>query len=180
MLDRNLAHLYPDTSQHFFLAAERNGSPIALIIDGFNECPQKVEEISAQGSPGFLSPASHADSDLLAQQPIPVADELAGVITVLFEPLTEEQRADVLKSYVPDGLPERIEMLCMPFRSPYELSLAAECLAQIGGKTSRGMLFHAYVRRHCDRIESRRHRLGLAVRHRRTHAREAGKQPEHG
>lgn len=41
LLDRSVAHLHPDTALHLLNVADRNGSPLTLVLDGLNECPRR-------------------------------------------------------------------------------------------------------------------------------------------
>jgi hypothetical protein len=54
-----------------------------------------------------------------------------------------------MTKYAREELPADADNLCTPFRTAYELSLAAMCLSDLGPTPTRASLFDAFVRRRC-------------------------------
>jgi hypothetical protein len=152
LLDRSVAHLHPDTAIHFLHAAGRNGSPPVLVLDGVNECPKKWQKNLVKDLQAFYL-RWRVPILITTQEPVGLTDSLSGT-SLEFAPLTAEQRLAILRSYAPDEVREDLLSLCEPFTTPYELSIAAKCLAELDRLTSRATLFDAYVRRCCERTES--------------------------
>jgi hypothetical protein len=148
LLDRSVAHLHPDTALRFLSAAARISSSISLIIDGYNECPTKWKEQLIKDLQAFYL-RWKVPILITSQQSLTLPEPLSGK-TFRFRPLTNEQKAAVLRSYAGNIVPPHSDALWEPFQSPYELSLAAECLAQVGSILTRPALFDAYVRRRLD------------------------------
>jgi hypothetical protein len=152
LLDRSVAHLHPNTAIHFLQAADRNGSQLTLVLDGLNECPKKWQKSLLKDLQAFYlrwrTPILSTSQD-----PVTLTESLSGS-RVTFAPLTADQRLAILRSYARTEVPEDILSLCEPFETPYELSIAADCLSELEGLTSRASLFDAYVRRRCERTES--------------------------
>ncbi|GIW88261.1 MAG: hypothetical protein KatS3mg108_2585 [Isosphaeraceae bacterium] len=152
LLDRSVSHLHPDTALHLLDAADRNGSPVSLVIDGFNECPKKWQKNLLKDLQAFYL-RWRVPILITAQESPELTEPLAGERYV-FAPLNSEQRYAVLNSYVAGGASEEITSLCEPFETPYELSLAAECLSEIGSLATRASLFDAYVHKRCQGTDS--------------------------
>ncbi len=66
LLDRSVAHLHPGTAAKLLAAADRIGSPIGLVVDGFNECAQRLQKATHQRFACVLPPASSASADNFA------------------------------------------------------------------------------------------------------------------
>jgi hypothetical protein len=127
--------------------AERVGCPVVLILDGFNECPRKLQESLIKDLHTF-SPRSPAEILITAHEPVPVAELKAR--TLAFAPRDREHKLAVLRAYAGERLPKDAEAVVEPFQTPYELSLAAGCLEDSSCLASRAALFDAYVQRRCE------------------------------
>src|SRR5260370_17861550 len=64
--------------------------------------------------------------------------------------LQHEKKIAILQAYAGNGLPEEPDELSEAFHTPYELSLAAECLAEGRAVACRAALFDVYTRRRCE------------------------------
>ena len=71
------------------------------------------------------------------------------------------ERNAILRAYLGDRDPADLVQLCDGFRSPYELSVAAECVEQTGTPPTRAGLFDAYVRQCGDGIAGTAIRVAL-------------------
>ncbi|WP_406698416.1 nuclease-related domain-containing protein [Singulisphaera sp. Ch08] len=151
LLDRSIAHLHPDTALHLLNAINRNGSPLALVIDGVNECPRRWRKDLLKDLQAFY--LRWRVPILITAQESPELTECLTGDCYCLEPLTSIQRRAVLGSYLDSEPSEEIFTLCEPFKTPYELSIAAECLSEIGGPTTRALLFEAYAGNRCQRSE---------------------------
>jgi hypothetical protein len=128
-------------------AAERVGCPVVLILDGFNECPLRLQENLVRDLHAF-SLRSPAPILITAHTQVPVPELKAKTLT--FATLNREHKLAVLRAYAGERLPTDAEALVEPFQTPYELSLAATCLDDSSGLGSRAALFDAYVQRRCE------------------------------
>jgi len=147
LMDRSAAHLYPDTALQLMRVAERVGCPVVLILDGFNECPLRLQENLIKDLHAF-SLRSPTPILITAQERVP-ASELKGR-TLAFAPLNRKHKLAVLRAYAEDHLPTDAEVLVEPFQTPYEVSLAAGCLEDAACLASRAALFDAYIQRRCE------------------------------
>jgi energy-coupling factor transporter ATP-binding protein EcfA2 len=148
LLDRSVAHAHPDTALQLFRAAEQIGCPPTLIIDGFNECPQRWRETLIKDLQAFYL-RRPVPILITAQELVAVPESLSGR-ALRFAPLASERRVAVLRAYAGDRLPPDAEALAEPFQTPYELSLAAACLEDPACLASRTAMFDAYIRRRCE------------------------------
>jgi hypothetical protein len=152
LLDRSVAHLHPDTALRFFSVAARNGNSINLILDGFNECPPKWREQLIKDLQALY--LRWTVPILITSQDAVALPEPLLAKALHFTPLPKEQKVAVLRSYAGDRVPPDSDSLWDPFQSPYELSLAAECLAEVGSIPTRPSLFEAYVRRRLEQTSN--------------------------
>ena len=140
LLDRSVAPLAVLTAQQLFGAARHANSPVVVVLDGFNECPttlqpQLVSDLAALAlrAPFVLL--------LTSQTPVPLPPRIEAV-TVRTGTLGPAERQAVLTSY---GASEIMD-LSEPFQTAYELSLAAQCAAELRPPVTRSQLFDAFVR----------------------------------
>jgi hypothetical protein len=152
LLDRSVAHLHPDTAVNLLHAADRNGSPLAFVLDGLDGCPKKWQKSLLKDLQAFYL-RWRMPILITTQEPVALTKPLSGT-SFRFAPLTPEERLAILRSYSPEDMGDDSLSLCEPFTTPYELSLAAECLAELDELTSRASLFDAYVRRRCEWTEN--------------------------
>jgi hypothetical protein len=152
LLDRSVAHLYPDTAIQFLQAAARTGNRVALILDGFNECPQKRRKDLVKDLQAFYLRWS-LPIVITTQEPLALPEPLQGK-TLRFAPLNGDQKLAVLRSYAGDRVPADADSLCEAFHTPFELSLVADCLTDSGARDSRAALFDAYIGRRCEQTSN--------------------------
>ncbi len=149
LLNRSVAHLHPGTATELLEAAEKTGTRVSLILDGFNECPPRLRSRLLRDLQAFILrwPVPVVITRL---EPAKLPKEIDGPV-YQFAPQTGEQRRAVFQAYAPAGVGEDVWKLCDAFRTPYELSLAAEVLAELPGRPHRASLLDVYVRRRCER-----------------------------
>ncbi len=66
-----------------------------------------------------------------------------------FAPLTSEQKTQIVGNAATSECLAALKSDHLGFETPYELTLFAECMTEVGQKPTRGALFDAYVRRRC-------------------------------
>ncbi|HLN28165.1 MAG TPA: NERD domain-containing protein [Gemmataceae bacterium] len=149
LLNRSVAHLHPGTATELLEAAEKTGTRVSLVLDGFNECPPRLRLRLLKDLQSLLL-RWPVPVVITAQEPAKLPKDMRGPV-YRFVALTEEQRNVVLQSYMPAGSAVDALGVCDAFRTPYELSLAAEVLEELPGRPQRASLMDAYVRRRCER-----------------------------
>ena len=122
-------------------AAAESGTALTVVLDGLNECPNDARSELLQQLRAFK--LRHPASVLITS----TTDEglrntLGAEILRVGEP-GERTRLEILDSYGARH-PERISE---QFRTPYELSIAAECESQLDKNASVTELHAAYIRR---------------------------------
>jgi len=141
LLNRSVARFLTRSAEDLIRAASINGQRVLLVVDGFNECPQPLRERLVGDLSAFCRRTSAATL-ITGQAPVPVSDALQGAL-VEAGPLDDEGRKAVLTSY---GTPEIVD-LTEAFSTAYELSIAAECAAELESPVTRAALFSAFVRK---------------------------------
>jgi hypothetical protein len=140
LLDRSIAHITPASATSLLLAATENGSTGLLVVDGFNECPERYR--------GDLV------KDLLAlrlRHPVAIvitcrseascSDALQGSVFELRN-LDHDGRERFIAYY---GAPVR-ELVGI-LRTPLDIEIAADTVTRLRrGPSTQYDLFHAYVR----------------------------------
>jgi Nuclease-related domain len=148
LLDRSVAHLFPDTAIQFLNAAALCGSPVTLVLDGFNECHGKRKKELVKDLQAFYL-RWPVPILITTQEVVQVPEPLSGA-TLCFGLLNNGHKTAVLRSYLGDRLPVDAEVLSESFHTPYELSLAADSMTEFGGRATRAALFDSYVQRRCE------------------------------
>ena len=141
LLNRSVAPFTVLTAQQVLDAAGQVQSPLLVVLDGINECPatlydQLISDLAA------LSLRERFALLLTSQAPVSLSPCMDTKI-VRMGTLGKSDRQAVLASY---HAPE-ITGMSAPFQTPYELSLAAECAAELKPPVTRAQLFDAFVRR---------------------------------
>lgn len=153
LLDRSIAHLHPSSSSNLFAAAKALGQPIVLVVDGYNECPEAMKPVLLETLQAFCLRRPFPIV-MSSQTKIALPQKLEGE-EFLFTDLTTKEKLAVFESYSCKHLSkDEMETLTEAFRTPYEISLAAECIPERGHKISRSELFDSYVRRRCASTSS--------------------------
>ena len=141
LLDRAVAPFTTASPRDLQLAAAIGGQAILLVVDGFNECPQTLQERFLRDLSSFCR-RSKAVTLITTQVAITMPESLSGTV-MRIGTLTAEDRQAILSSY---GAPE-ISRMCEPFTTAYELAIAAECASELFGAVTRASLLSAFIRR---------------------------------
>lgn len=149
LLDRCVGRHCTVSAAELLRAAAANRRRVLLMVDGFNECPQPSQE-RLLGDLSALCLRAPVRTLITGQARVEMPDTLSG-ITVTVGELGEEDRRAVLVSY--GGAPEVLAH-CEPFSTAYELSIAAECAAELVGVTTRATLFDALLRKRLSTTSS--------------------------
>jgi hypothetical protein len=166
LLTRSIAHLHPGTAIELIEAAAKTGVNVSLILDGINECPHNLRDTLVADVAAFA-----------LRWPVPIivtsqrSDQIPSDLTgkeYEFSLPNSDERAAILGSYIPAVETSAILPLCDPFRTPFELSLAAEAISDITGKPHRTSLLDTFIRQRCERtpnpILARRILVAIAER----------------
>jgi hypothetical protein len=148
LLNRSVARFVTRSAEDLIRAASINGQRVVLVVDGFNECPQPLRERLVGDLSAFCR-RTGAATLITGQASVPVSDALQGAL-VEADRLDHEGRKAVLTSY---GAPEIVD-LTEAFSTAYELSIAAECAAELEGPVTRAALFSAFVRKRLGQASS--------------------------
>jgi hypothetical protein len=141
LLNRSVARFVTRTAEDLIRAAGISGQAVLLVVDGFNECPQPLRGRLTGDLTAFVRRTSAATL-VTSQAAVRVSDALAGVLVQVGR-LDEDSRTAVLTSY---GAPEIVD-LTEAFSTAYELSIAAECAAELASPLTRAALFSAFIRK---------------------------------
>jgi hypothetical protein len=141
LLAQATAPFATNTPPELIDAAREAGRVVALVVDGLNECPEPLRgsllnELAAlrlQMDPAIL---------LTSQLDPSLPEALRGPQLNLALPDAEE-RAAVLRTY---NAPQLIDQ-SDAFKTPFELSIAAECATELGPIPTRGELLDVYIHR---------------------------------
>ncbi len=144
-LDRCIAHLHPGTFCNLVKHCEKARKPLALILDGFNECPANLHDDLLQQLQA-LSLRNPIPLLITSQEPIHrLPKHLSGDVFALAE-ITDKERENIVNTYLDVNPNQLLLKLLAPFRTPYELSLACRCVsAETDGYITRTELFEKYT-----------------------------------
>ncbi len=148
LLNRSVARFVPKTAEDLSRAASINGQTVLLVVDGFNGCPQPLQERLAGDLAAFVR-RTGAATLITSQAAVRVSDALTGALVQVGRP-DEDSRKAVLASY---GAPEIVAMT-EAFSTAYELSIAAECAAELESSLTRAALFSAFIRKRLSQVSS--------------------------
>jgi hypothetical protein len=141
LIDRSVARFTTSGTRALLRAAAISGQRILLAVDGFNECPERFRE-ALTGDMSAFCLQTGACTIITTQARVPLPPGLVGA-EACSAGLTRADRRAILASY---GA-EDIVPLCDAFTTPYDLSIAAECAAELRGPVTRGALFASFIRR---------------------------------
>jgi hypothetical protein len=141
LTDRSVARFTTSGTTELLRAAAICGQAVLLAVDGLNECPGWLRETLAGDLDAFCL-RTRAQTVITSQDGTEPASGLATAV-VRAGDLGDADRRAVLASYGADG----ILPFCDPFTTPYELSVAAACAAELHGPVTRATLFSSFVRR---------------------------------
>lgn len=145
LLDRSVARFTTSGSRELLRAAAINGQSVVLAVDGFNECPERLRDVLVSDMSAFCL-RTGASTVITTQAKVGFPPGLTGA-EAYAAGLSDADRLAVLTSYDAGD----ILSLCGPFTTPYELSIAAECAAELHGPITRGALFASFIRRRLSR-----------------------------
>lgn len=146
LLNRSVAHLHPATATDLLTAATQSNTPVVLVVDGYNECPEKLQSSLLEVLQAFYL---RRPSPILftAQTSITLPKKIAGEEFAM-ENLTADEKQSIFRAYSKNPIyEERAKLLMEAFATAYEISIAAECITELGPITTRFELFDAYVRK---------------------------------
>ena len=135
-------------AQQVFEAAAQIQSHILLVLDGFNECPAALQE-QLVSDLAALSRRQRFALLLTSQTAVSLPPHMDRKI-IRMGILGAADRQAVLASY---HAPEIID-ISDPFQTAYELSIAAECAAELKRPVTRAQLFDAFIRRNLTGLSS--------------------------
>ena len=122
-------------------AAAESGTPITVVVDGLNECPDPERGDLLQQLTAFT--LRHPASVLITST---TDDDLGGALDAALLRIREPDEHTRLKILSAHGAkhPGRVSE---QFRTPYELAIAAECESDLDERASVTQLHDAYIRR---------------------------------
>ncbi len=158
LLNQSISYLYPGTARDFLDLCSKTSTPTALIIDGFNECPLKFQKDLLKDLQAFFL-KNPMPILITSQQTLELPSSLSGK-TYCFNELSQAEKKKVFESYSSNLSYNDKSGILEPFTTALEISMAAECSAEIKGQfLTRAELYEKYSRRCLREIEN-----NLAVR----------------
>lgn len=148
LLNRSIGRFSTNSADELVRAAAINGQTLLLVVDGFNECPEPLQERLLGDLSAFCLRAPALT--LITSQTTISLPEILGSKVIRAGELTEADRKAMLGSY---GSPEILQF-CEPFTTAYELSIASECATELAATTTRANLFDAFIRKRLSRTPS--------------------------
>jgi hypothetical protein len=142
LLGRSVAPLTNRAADYLVWSAAKLNAEVLIAIDGINELPPKMRRRLLQEISAFAR--RKPISVLITTQPLHDLADAFDAPAIEVGELGTAERAAVLVSY---GAEASDVGLCDAFETPYELAIAAECLAELAPGTSRSGLLDAYIRR---------------------------------
>jgi hypothetical protein len=140
-LGRATAPFTTEAPRELLRAAAENGCAVAIVLDELNGCQPKLQTALLHEVAALR--LQTGASVVIASQSAPTLPEaLSGRRLDLLLP-DRSERAAILRAYEVPALTSRIDA----FTTPFELTIAAECAADLGAITTRAELFDAYIRR---------------------------------
>lgn len=149
LLNRSVGRFSINSADELLRAAAINGQTVLLIVDGFNECPDLLQE-RLLGDLGAFCLRTSALTLITSQAAVSLPEALGSSLICAGELTEAADRKAVLSSY---GSAEILQF-CEPFSTAYELSIAAECAAELAATVTRTNLFDAFVRKRLGRTPS--------------------------
>jgi hypothetical protein len=146
LLNRSVARFSNSTADELTRAARLLNKDILLIVDGLNECPTTLAE-QLLGDLSAFCLRTPVLTLVTTQTEFKLPEPLAGH-DIYIGAIGKGERQAVLASY---GTPTIAE-LCEPFATPYELSIAAECAAELPGLPTSADLLAAFVRKRLSKL----------------------------
>lgn len=145
LLDRSVAPFVPHGAVQFLQAVREAGRPLALILDGYNECPPKRRQDLLKDLQALYL-RWPMPIVLTAHDPIDVPGDLNGD-RFHFVELSAAEKNSVFESYAGSKLSDNDARLLAPFVTSLEISLAAECSKELPAQCTRSDLLRAYIDR---------------------------------
>jgi NACHT domain len=148
LLDKSVAHSHPGTASDLLNSAYQARRQVVLIVDGFNECTERLKSSLIQDLQAFYLRWS-IPITITSQASIALPSVISGD-KLEMKALSDKEKKAVFVCYSEGNIgDEDVERFSEAFQTSYELSLAAQCVEEIREAPTRTSLFFAYVRRHC-------------------------------
>lgn len=145
LLDRSVAHLHPGKIIHLLKSFPIAGRRPYLIIDGVNECPSQQLSSLIETLQALILRKKYIII-MTTQTEIKLPPELKGSIVRLKYLTNLEKKEGILHSYLPEYEADIVEVLDA-LKTPFEISLAADCAIELGGNFTKYELFNYYTRK---------------------------------
>jgi len=144
LLERSIAHLYPGKATELLNDFDVVGKCAYLIVDGINECPNRKLPALLETLQAFVL-RKRCPVIITTQKKIELPCELEGVVVELAY-LSNSEKGHILKVYL-DEAPTKIKEILGALKTPFEVSLAAESLSELGKAFTKYELFYSYTRK---------------------------------
>jgi hypothetical protein len=142
LLDQGVALFSNSKWTDLMQSAARLGRRTLVLVDGFNECPEPLQNSLSDDLLAFARTNPAAQLLTTSQSEVRLPQPLLGR-RITIDTLTEVDRRALLESYGTADIYDH----CEAFTTAYELSIAAECAGELLPGVSPGSLFAAYVRK---------------------------------
>ena len=150
LLNRGIAPLHSGSAINLLRCANAVGKKPFLIIDGINECPEKLRGELLETLQAFVIRYT-VPVILTAQAALQLPRELVGQ-TAEFIPINGDEREQLVTVYsAPEIAPQLISATTV-FETAYEISVAAQCAAELGPRASRYALFNGFTRKRLHQV----------------------------
>jgi len=148
LLDRNVAHLHPGTAIELLNSSVTAGQPVALVVDEVDKCPvEHKEHFFRDLQAVFLR--YQTPVIFTCQKNIELPQAFRGDIYELV-PLSGDEKPVVLSAHTKSPCTPVQLGLLEPFSTPYELSIAAQCIEELPEITTRADLLDSFIRKRCE------------------------------
>ncbi|NYF58812.1 NERD domain-containing protein [Micromonospora purpureochromogenes] len=141
LLDRSVARFSNNKAEELMHAARLLDRDVLLVVDGLNECSGSMVDRLVGDLSAFCL-RTPALTLVTTQTEVKLPEPMSGQI-ISMGSVGKDERQALLASY---GTPAIAE-LCEPFATPYELSIASECAAELSGTPTSAELLAAFVRK---------------------------------
>ncbi|MBI3756517.1 MAG: NERD domain-containing protein [Deltaproteobacteria bacterium] len=152
VLNRSIAPFYSGSAINLFRYANAVGKKPCLIIDGINECSAKLRGELLETLQAFVIRYA-VPVIFTAQTALQLPRELIGQ-TAEFTPINEDEREQLVTAYAASEIPSQLISTTTVFKTAYEISLAAQCAAELGPQASQYTLFNAFTRKRLHQMDA--------------------------
>ena len=148
LLDRSIAHVYPNTASHFLRNIQAAQRPLLLIVDGIDRVPASCIGSFIEGLQAFYL-RWKTPILLTSQDQVSLPTELKGEVYSLQE-LDQEEKEKLLRAYLGESGEEHTRLF-EPFRTAYEVRIAADCIVDLNDRVTKPKLLDVYIQRNCEK-----------------------------